>query len=172
MQRQTTRLRAHCPLPGTPISLVRTIGLTAAVAPDLPTYCRWRPSEVLGDLPDRPAHRNATGNLFAFLKPECYQSPLARRRLDPAKRRVQPVDATLLRQSSVAWRWTNSPVERQNLRHRLFSLSTRATFAHIGRFQRFQLSLLLRREPRPCIPFVCLPFRRASLEWKSVASTH
>jgi hypothetical protein len=26
-------------------------------------------SEALGDLPDRLAHRNATGNLFAFLKP-------------------------------------------------------------------------------------------------------
>jgi hypothetical protein len=39
-----------------------------AVAPDLPAYCRWRPSEALGDLSDRPAHCNATGNLFAFLK--------------------------------------------------------------------------------------------------------
>ena len=27
------------------------------------------PSEALGDLPDRPAHCNATGNLFAFIKP-------------------------------------------------------------------------------------------------------
>ena len=25
----------------------------------------------MGDLPQRPAHRNATGNLFAFLKPQC-----------------------------------------------------------------------------------------------------
>ena len=69
LQRQTTRLGAQRPLPGTPISPVCTIGLTAAVAPDLPAYCRWRPSEALSDLPDRPAHRNATGNLFAFLKP-------------------------------------------------------------------------------------------------------
>jgi hypothetical protein len=55
--------------PGTPIGLVCTIALNAAVAPDLPTYCRWRPSETLGDPPDRPARRDATGNLFAFLKP-------------------------------------------------------------------------------------------------------
>src|SRR5215467_11424557 len=69
MQRQTTWLRAQRSLPGTPIGLVCTIALNAAVAPDLPTYCRWRPSETLGDPPDRPARRDATRNLFAFLKP-------------------------------------------------------------------------------------------------------
>ncbi len=36
VQRQTTRLGAQRPLPSTPISTVCTIGLTAAVAPDLP----------------------------------------------------------------------------------------------------------------------------------------
>src|SRR5580658_8396520 len=60
MQRQTTRLGAQRPLRGTPISPVCTIGLTAAVAPDLPAYCRWRPSEALRDLPDRPTNGNAT----------------------------------------------------------------------------------------------------------------
>src|SRR5262249_13958554 len=69
MQRQTTWLRAQRSLPGTSIGLVCTIALNAAVAPDLPTYCRWRPSETLSDPPDRPARRDATGNLFAFLKP-------------------------------------------------------------------------------------------------------
>jgi hypothetical protein len=47
--------------------------------------------------------------------------------------RVQPVDATLLRRSSVAWRWNNSPLERQYLGHRLSSLSTRMPLAHVGR---------------------------------------
>jgi hypothetical protein len=27
--------------------------IATAVVPDLPAYCRWRPSEVLGDLPNR-----------------------------------------------------------------------------------------------------------------------
>ena len=67
---QSTRLSvSQRPLPGTPISPVCTIGLTAAVAPDLPAYCRWRPSEASAAICriDRP-HRNATENLFAFLK--------------------------------------------------------------------------------------------------------
>src|SRR5215470_14320207 len=96
MQRQTTRLRAQRSLPGAPIGLVCTIALKAAVAPDLPTYCRWRSSEALGDLPDRPARRNATGNLFAFLKPECCQGSPARRRRDPAVEDHDPLNTGLV----------------------------------------------------------------------------
>jgi uncharacterized protein (TIGR02300 family) len=60
---------------------------------NLPAYCRWRSSEALGDLPDRPAHRNATGNLFAFLKPECCGGSSARRRSDPAMEYRNPLNA-------------------------------------------------------------------------------
>jgi hypothetical protein len=64
--------------------------------------------------------------------------------------RIQPVDATLLRRSFVAWRWNNSPIERQYLRHRLCSLITRATFAHIGRSSSASAAQpLVWREPRP-----------------------
>src|SRR4029077_9359506 len=96
MQRQTTRLGAQRPFPATPISPVCTIGLTAAVAPDLPAYCRWRPSEALSDLSDRPAHYNATGNLFPFLKPQGYQGPPARHRHDPAMEYYNPLNAGLV----------------------------------------------------------------------------
>src|SRR5215470_7845310 len=96
MQRQTTGLGAQCPLPGTPIGAVGTIGLTAAVAPDLPAYCRWRPSEPLGDLPERPTRRNATGNLFAFLKPQCCQGSSARRRHNPSLEYHDPFNAGLV----------------------------------------------------------------------------
>src|SRR6516162_6398255 len=82
--------------PGTPIGLVSTIGLPAAVAPDLPAHCRWRPSEALGKLPDRPAYRNATGNLFAFLKPECCQGSPARRRRDPSVEDHDPLNTGLV----------------------------------------------------------------------------
>ena len=79
--------------------------------------------------------------------------------------RIQPVDATLLRRRSVALRWNDSPIERQYLRHRLCSLSTWATLAHIGRSSSASAAQpLLWRESRPCMPFVCIPFRRASLK--------
>src|SRR6516165_3499592 len=96
MQRQTTGPGAQRPLPGTPISRVCTIGLPAAVAPDLAADCRWRPSEAPGKLPDRPAHRNATGNLFAFLKPECCQGSPPRRRPDPSMEYHDPLNAGLV----------------------------------------------------------------------------
>jgi hypothetical protein len=79
-----------------PISPVCTIGLTAAVAPDLPAYCRWRSSEALGDLSDRPAHRNATGNLFAFLKPQCCQGSPVTRRHDPSIEYYDALNAGLV----------------------------------------------------------------------------
>src|SRR6516164_4720423 len=96
MQRQTTRLGAQRPLPGTPISPVCTVDLPTAVALDLPAYCRWRSPKALGNLPDRPAHRNATGNLFAFLKPWCCQGSLARRRHNPSMNYHDPLNAGLV----------------------------------------------------------------------------
>src|SRR5262252_1889473 len=129
MQRQTTRLGAQCSLPGTPIGLVCTIALTAAVASDLPTYCRWRSSEALGDLPDRPARRNATGNLFAFLKPECCQGSPARHRRDPSMEYHDPLNASLV-----------PPFQRPR--------DGRSTLPVLPALP--ELSLLCRREQYPC----------------------
>src|SRR5687768_3857937 len=96
MQRQATRLGTQRPLPGAPFGPVGTIRLTAAVAPDLPTYCGWRPSEALGDLPPRPAHRNATGNLFALLKPQSYHGSAPWRRSNPSMESHDLLDAGLV----------------------------------------------------------------------------
>src|SRR6516165_6886249 len=96
MERQTTRLGAQRPLPGTPISSARTIDLTAAVAADLPAYCRGRPSKVPGDLPDRPAHRDATENLFPFLKSQCGRGSPATRWHDPSMEYHDSLNAGLV----------------------------------------------------------------------------
>src|SRR5215472_76098 len=133
MQRQTTRLRAQRSLPGTPIGLVCTIALKAAVAPDLPTYCRWCPSEALGDLPDRPhrpARRNDAGNLFAFLKPWCCQGSPARRRRDPSVKDHDPLNAGLV-----------PPFQRPR--------DGRSTLPVLPALP--ELSLLRRSEPYPCM---------------------
>src|SRR5262249_14745961 len=72
------------PFPSPPVRLVGTVTLAAAVAPELPAHRRRRSSKAKCNLSDRLAHCNATGNLFAFLKPERGQSSPARRRRDAA----------------------------------------------------------------------------------------
>jgi hypothetical protein len=59
------------------------------------------------------------------------------------------------RRSSPVWRWSNSSIESQDLRHRFRSSSARATSATHWPLLPAppELSLLLRREPCPCIRF-------------------
>src|SRR6266516_3368635 len=131
MARQATRLRAQRPLPGAPISLACAVGSVAAVTPYLSTDSRGRSPKALCDPPYRPTGGNATRDLFALLKPQRYRS-------------------------SPAWRWSNSSIESQDpidaalvpplkrsgdVRHTLTALPALP-----------ELSLLLRREPCPCIP--------------------
>src|SRR5271165_6898720 len=131
MARQATRLRAQRPLPGAPISLACAVGTAAAITLDLSTDSRGRSPEALCDSPYRPTGGNATRDLFALLKPQRYRS-------------------------SPAWRWSNSTIESQHpidaalvpplkrsgdVRHTLTALPALP-----------ELSLLLRREPCPCIP--------------------
>jgi len=131
MARQATRLRSQPPLPGARISLACAVGPAAAVTLYLSTYRRGRSSEALCNPPYRPTGGNATRDLFALLKPQRYQS-------------------------SPAWRWSNASIESQDpidaalvpplkcsrdVRHTLTALPALP-----------ELSLLLRREPYPCIP--------------------
>src|SRR6266702_3935426 len=131
MARQATRLRAQRPLPGAPISLACAVGSVAAVTPYLSTDSRGRSPKALCDPPYRPTGGNATRDLFALLKPQRYRS-------------------------SPAWRWSNSSIESQDpidaalvpplkrsgdVRHTLTALPALP-----------EISLLLRREPCPCIP--------------------
>src|SRR6266568_346479 len=131
MARQATRLRAQRPLPGAPISLACAVGSVAAVTPYLSTDSRGRSPKALCDPPYRPTGGNATRDLFALLKPQRYRS-------------------------SPPWRWSNSSIESQDpidaalvpplkrsgdVRHTLTALPALP-----------ELSLLLRREPCPCIP--------------------
>src|SRR6266705_2046802 len=131
MARQATRLRAQRPLPGAPTSLACAVGSPAAVTPHISPDSRRRSPEALCDPPYRPTGGNATRDLFALLKPQRYRS-------------------------SPAWRWSNSSIESQDpidaalvpplkrsgdVRHTLTALPALP-----------ELSLLLRREPCPCVP--------------------
>src|SRR3974377_89702 len=131
MERQATGLRAQRPLPGAPISLAGAVGSAAAITPDLSMDSRGRSPEALCDPPYRPTGGNATRDLFALLKPQRDRS-------------------------SPPWRWSNSSIESQHpidaalvpplkrsgdVRHTLTALTALP-----------ELSLLLRREPCPCIP--------------------
>src|SRR5262249_46782280 len=101
------------------------------VTPDPPPESRGRSPEPGGDPPYRPTGGNATRDLFALLKPQRYQS-------------------------SPPWRWSNSSIESQDpidaalvpplkrsgdVRHTLTAPPALP-----------ELSLLLRRNPCPCMP--------------------
>ena len=51
---------------------------------------------ALGDLPQRPPHHNATGNLFPLLKSQGCHSSAARRRRDPSMQYNDPLNAGLV----------------------------------------------------------------------------
>src|ERR1700687_2045137 len=128
---QATRLRAQPPLPGARISLACAVGAAAAITPYLSTYRRGRSSEALCDPPYRPAGGNATRDLFALLKPQRYQNSPAWRWSNPSIESQDPIDAALV-----------PPLKRsRDIGHTLTDLPALP-----------KLSLLLRREPYPCIP--------------------
>src|SRR5580765_883968 len=132
MTRQATRLRTQRPLPGTHLSLACAVGAAAAVTPYLSAYSRWRSSEALCNLPHRLTGGNATRDLFALVEPQCYQSSPAWRRSNSSIESQDPIDTALV-----------PPLKRSgDVRHTLTALPA---------FPKF--SLLLRREPCPCIPF-------------------
>src|SRR5436190_4520545 len=132
MTRQATRLRTQRPLPGTHLSLACAVGAAAAVTPYLSAYSRWRSSEALCNLPHRLTGGNATRDLFALVEPQCYQSSPAWRRSNSSIESQDPIDTALV-----------PPLKRSgDVRHTLTALPA---------FPKF--SLLLRREPCPCMPF-------------------
>src|SRR6185369_13365030 len=132
MTRQATRLRTQRPLPGTHLSLACAVGAAAAVTPYLSAYSRWRSSEALCNLPHRLTGGNATRDLFALVEPQCYQSSPAWRRRNSSIESQDPIDTALV-----------PPLKRSgDVRHTLTALPA---------FPKF--SLLLRREPCPCMPF-------------------
>jgi hypothetical protein len=110
------------------VTLSNRVILRRAIRGYSRSFCR---REALCDPPDRPTGGNATRDLFALLKPQrCRSSP--------------------------AWRWSNSSIESQDpidaalvpplkrsgdVRHTLTALPALP-----------ELSLLLRRQPCPCIP--------------------
>src|SRR5271169_2599494 len=131
MARQATRLRAQRPLPGAPISLACAVGAAAAITLDLSTDSRGRSPQALCDPPYRPTGGNATRDLFALLKPQRYRSSSAWRRSDSSIESQHPIDAALV-----------PPLKRsRDVRHTLTAPPALP-----------QLSLLLWREPCPCIP--------------------
>src|SRR5664279_4562996 len=131
MARQATRLRAQRPLPGERISLACAVSAAAAVTPYLSTYRRGRSLEALCNPPYRPAGGNTTRDLFALLKPQRYRSSPAWSRSDSSIESQHPIDAALV-----------PPIKRsRDVRHTLTALPALP-----------ELSLLLRREPYPCIP--------------------
>ena len=131
MTRQATRLRTQPPVPGARISLACAVGAAAAIARYLSTYRRGRSAKALCDPPYRPTGSNATRDLFALLKPQCYRS-------------------------SPAWCWSNSPIESQHPIDAALvpplerSRDVRYTLTAPPALPQF--SLLLWREPCPCIP--------------------
>src|SRR5271169_4884426 len=128
---QATRLRAQRPLPGARISLACAVGLAAAVTPYLSTYSRGRSSEALCNPPYRPTGGNTTRDLFALLKPQRYRSSPAWCWSDSSIESQDPIDAPLV-----------PPLKcSRDVRHTLTALPALP-----------ELSLLLRREPYPCIP--------------------
>src|SRR6185369_8991195 len=132
MTRQATRLRTQRPLPGTHLSLACAVGAAAAVTPYLSAYSRWRSSEALCNLPHRLTGGNATRDLFALVEPQCYQSSPAWRRRNSSIESQDPIDTALV-----------PPLKR--------SSDVRHTLTALPAFPKF--SLLLRREPCPCMPF-------------------
>ena len=130
MARQATRLRAQCPLPGTRLSFACAVGAAATVTPYLSTDSRGRSPEPLCDLPHRLTGRNTTRNLFALIAPQRYPSSAAWRRRNSSVESQDPIDTALV-----------PPLERSgNVRYTLTALPALP-----------ELSLLLRREPGPCI---------------------
>src|SRR5271166_756653 len=131
MARQATRLRAQRPLPGARISLACAVGAAAAITPYLSTDSRGRSPEPLCDPPYRPAGGNATRDLFALLEPQRYQSSPTWSWSDSTIESQDPIDAALV-----------PPLKRpRDVGHTLTALPALP-----------ELSLLLWREPYPCIP--------------------
>jgi hypothetical protein len=98
---------------------------------------------------------------------------LRRNRMSAFRGRIQPVNATPLAEALRPWRWSNSSIESQYLRHRSRSSRSRTTSAtHWPLFQRSQGSVFSFgvNHARAC-PSICIPFQRARLGWKGVAST-
>src|SRR5258708_23604383 len=132
MTRKATSLRTQRPLPATHLTRVCGVGAAAAVTPYLSAYSRWRSSEALCNLPHRLTGGNATRDLFALVEPQCCQSAPAWRRSNSSIESKDPIDTALV-----------PPLKRSgDVRHTLTALPA---------FPKF--SLLLRREPCPCMPF-------------------
>src|SRR5213595_1377843 len=143
MARQATGLRAQRLLPGVPISPTGAVGAAAAVTPDLPADGRRRSCKALCDPPYRPTSGNATRDLFALLKPQRARSSPPWRRSNAAIECQHPIDAALV----------PSLQRAGNVRDTLTALPPLP-----------KLSLLFRREPRPCLPLHRPPPHPARLE--------
>src|SRR5664279_4244290 len=114
-----------------PCRLACAVSAAATVTPYLSTYRRGRSLEALCNPPYRPAGGNTTRDLFALLKPQRYRSSPAWSRSDSSIESQHPIDAALV-----------PPIKRsRDVRHTLTALPALP-----------ELSLLLRREPYPCIP--------------------
>ena len=109
-------------------SLARSAAAT--VTPYLSTDSRGRSPEPLRHLPHRLTGRNTTRNLFALIAPQRYPSSAAWRRRNSSVESQYSIDTALV-----------PPLERSgDVRYTLTALPALP-----------ELSLLLRREPGPCI---------------------
>src|SRR5258708_21057939 len=132
MTRKATSVRTARRVPGPYLRPAWGVGAARAVTPYLSAYSRWRSSEALCNLPHRLTGGNATRDLFALVEPQCYQSSPAWRRSNSSIESQDPIDTALV-----------PPLKRsRDVRHTLTALAA---------FPKF--SLLLRREPGPCMPF-------------------
>src|SRR3990167_1781394 len=131
MARQATRLRTQRPIPSIRISLAGAVCATSSVPPDLPTYRRGRAPEPRRD----PAYRSTRGNpardLLTLLQAESHRRSPARRWRNASVQSQDSVDPALV-----------PPLERpRNIGHTLTVLPALP-----------KLGLLIRCEPRPCVP--------------------
>src|SRR3984957_10409179 len=67
-----TSLRSQGRNPNLAICIMGTIGRTATMASDFPTHCGDRSLQATGDLTNRRAGSNSSGDVFSLGQMECY----------------------------------------------------------------------------------------------------
>src|SRR6266850_1184731 len=128
---QTTRLRTQRHIPSVRISLAGAVCATSSVPPDLPTYRRGRAPEPRRNPAYRSTRGNPARNLLTLLQPQ-------RHRRAPT------------------CRWGNASIQSQYAVHAALVPSLERS-RNVGYTLTVppavpKLGLLLRREPRPCVP--------------------
>src|SRR5882762_12015373 len=128
---QTTRLRTQRHLPSVRISLARAVCASSSVPPDLPTYRGGCASEPRRNPAYRSTRSNHARDLLTLLQPQRHRRP-------------------------PACCWGNASIQSQYAVHAALVPSLERS-RNVGYTLTVppavpKLGLLLRREPRPCVP--------------------